>query len=324
MCPEVGKAAPTRFTFKADDYVALIAVLTLERRDMQRDRVFALMEACFVTFLWSSSYILVKIGLTQLSPLILVSLRYIAGSVVLVTLAVLRGEIPPLKDLGTILKLSVLGFSGYTMAQGLQCLGLFYLPAVSVTFILNFTPIIVLILGGLFLQEYPTRLQVAGITLVMAGAYLFFQDPFSEVSLTGVAITLLSGFGWAAYLVLSRRLFIKTKASLLGSTAFSMGFGTVLMAVGAYAFEGLPVVSPSSWGIILWLGVTNTALAFFLWNHALQKLEAFEISILQNTMLVQISLLSWVFLGEPLTPRKGLSMLLVFAGVLLVQLKKLK
>jgi drug/metabolite transporter (DMT)-like permease len=69
---------------------------------------------------------------------------------------------------------------------------------------------------------------------------------------------------------------------------------------------------------------TNTALAFFLWNHALQKLEAFEISILQNTMLVQISLLSWVFLGEPLTPRKGLSMLLVFAGVLLVQLKKLK
>ena len=291
---------------------------------MQRDRVFALMEACFVTFLWSSSYILVKIELTQLSPLTLVSLRYIVASVILVALAVLRGEATQLKEMGTVLKLAVLGFSGYTMAQGLQCLGLFYLPAVSVTFILNFTPIIVLILGALFHQKYPTRLQVAGVTLVMVGAYLFFQDPFSEVNLIGVAKTLLSGFGWAAYLVLSRRSFEKKELNLLGLTAFSMGFGTVLMGVGAYAFEGFPVVSPSSWGIILWLGVINTAFAFFLWNHALQKLEAFETSILQNTMLVQIALLSWVFLGEPLTSMKGLSMLLVFVGVLLVQLKKLK
>jgi len=291
---------------------------------MQRDRVMALMEACVVTFLWSSSYILVKMGLTQLSPLTLVSLRYIVASVLLVALAVRRGEAPPLKERRTVLKLAVLGFSGYTMAQGLQCLGLFYLPAVSVTFILNFTPIIVLILGGLFLHEYPTRLQVAGMTVVMAGAYLFFQDPFSEGNPTGVAITLLSGLGWAAYLVLSRRLFVKTKGKLLGLTAFSMGFGTVLMSVGAYSVEGFPVVPPSSWGIILWLGVTNTALAFFLWNHALQKVEAFEISILQNTMLVQIALLSWVFLGEPLTAMKGLAMLLVFVGVLLVQLKTLK
>jgi len=70
------------------------------------------------------------------------------------------------------------------------------------------------------------------------------------------------------------------------------------------------------------LGVVNTALAFFLWNHALQRLEAFEISVLQNTMLVQIAVLSWMFLGEQLTVAKLIPMALVFIGALVVQLRR--
>ena len=100
-----------------------------------------------MTFLWSSSYILVKIGLNQLSPLTLVTLRYVVASVITVPLALVRGGASLVKDSKSLLRLVFLGLSGYTIAQGLQCLGLFYLPAVSVTFILNFTPVIVLVLG---------------------------------------------------------------------------------------------------------------------------------------------------------------------------------
>jgi drug/metabolite transporter (DMT)-like permease len=235
----------------------------------------------------------------------------------------LRGQTKLLKETGTFVKLVLLGFLGYTIAQGLQCIGLSYLPAVSVTFILNFTPIIVLILGIIFLREYPTRLQLAGMMILILGAYLFFNAPLANSSLTGILITLLSGLGWAVYLVSSRLLLVKEKTNPLGLTAFSMGFGTLLMTVGAYSFEGFPIVSSTNWGIILWLGVANTALAFLLWNHALQVLKAFEISILQNTMLAQIALLSWLFLGEEITLVKTISMVLVFVGVLLVQLKKI-
>ncbi len=75
---------------------------------------------------------------------------------------------------------------------------------------------------------------------------------------------------------------------------------------------------------MLWLGVVNTAAAFFLWNHALQRVEAFEISILQNTMLIQIAILSVIFLGETLTAMKLLGMAAVFVGVLIVQLSGLR
>jgi len=288
---------------------------------LRRDRLLAIMEAILVTFLWSSSYIFVKIGLTQLSPLTLVALRYITASTIVVPIALLRKEAGLLREPENFLKLVFLGLSGFTIAQGLQCLGLFYLPAVSVTFTLNFTPVIVLILGVLFLQEYPTLSQLGGMGLVLLGACLFFNAPLSADSLTGVLITLLSGLGRATYLVVSRLMFVRAKMNPLGLTAFSMGFGTIFLAVAAYSIEGLSSVSLQGWAIILWLGVVNTALAFFLWNHALVKLEAFEISILQNTMLVQIALMSWLLLGEHITVLKLISMTLVFVGALVIQVR---
>lgn len=280
------------------------------------------MEAYLVTFLWSSSYVLVKIGLVWLSPLTLVALRYLVASAILILFALKRGEAILLKERNNWIKMGFLGLTGYTIAQGLQCLGLFYLPAVSVTFILSFTPVAVLILGALFLKEYPTRLQLGGMGLVLLGAYLFFNTPLSSYTLLGVVITLVSGVGWAIYLVSGRLLFMNEKITPLSMTAFSMGLGTVILATAAFSLEGLSAIPLNSWGIILWLGIANTALAFFLWNNALQRLEAFEISVLQNTMLVQIAILSWIFLGEQITLLKLASMILVFFGALIVQIKE--
>jgi drug/metabolite transporter (DMT)-like permease len=287
---------------------------------MSRNHLVALLEALFVTFLWSTSYVLVKVGLTEMSPLSLVALRYVVASLILLPLALRRGGGEFLRDSGNVMKMAVLGLSGYTVAQGLQCLGLFYLPAISVTFILNFTPLIVAVLGVVALKEYPRLHQLAGMGLVLVGAYLYFNAPLLGNSLLGVGITLVSGIGWGSYLVLGRLLFVRDELDPLGVTAFSMGFGTLLLALVAFSVEGLPSVSLTGWGIIIWLGVVNTALAFFFWNHALQRLEAFEISVLQNTMLVQIAVLSWMFLGEQLTVSKLVPMALVFIGALVVQL----
>ena len=291
---------------------------------MDRDRLLGVLEALLVTFLWSSSYVLVKIGLDQIQipPLTLVALRYAVASAVLIPLAIRRRSFTMLGDSKTLRRIGFLGLTGYAVAQGLQCLGLFYLPAVSVTFILNFTPVFVLAMGVFALGEQPTKAQLGGMGLVLVGAYLFFNEPLSGSSPVGILITLFSGLGWAAYMVYSRYTFVREEFDLLGLTAFSMGAGTLILVAAALVFEGVSSVPPSGWGIIAWLGVVNTALAFFLWNHALQRLEAFETSILQNTMLIQIAVLSWVFLGERLTGMKLVAMAMVFLGVLTVQLRR--
>jgi len=70
--------------------------------------------------------------------------------------------------------------------------------------------------------------------------------------------------------------------------------------------------------------VVNTAAAFFIWNHALSLVDAFEASMIQNTMLVQIAVLSWLFLGEALTAAKAAGMALVLLGVLTIQVSPLR
>jgi len=139
-----------------------------------------------------------------------------------------------------------------------------------------------------------------------------------------MAITLLSGLGWAIYMVGSRQVLTKDRLKPFNLTFFPMVFGAILLLVAAMLAEQLPTMTAQGWIITLWLSLVNTALAFLLWNHALERVEAFKLSILQNTMLIQIAILAWVFLGEELTLMKLTAMSMVFIGVILVQVTRKK
>jgi drug/metabolite transporter (DMT)-like permease len=74
----------------------------------------------------------------------------------------------------------------------------------------------------------------------------------------------------------------------------------------------------------VWLSVVNTALAFYLRNQVLRFLRAYELSILQNSMLVQIAILSFIFLGESVTWAMMAGMILVLVGIVLVQVTSVR
>ena len=84
--------------------------------------------------------------------------------------------------------------------------------------------------------------------------------------------------------------------------------------------QGVGTLTNQQWVIIGWLAVVNTALAFTLWNKSLQTLTAVESSIINGTMLPQIALLAWLFLGEPLGGKEVLGLIFVLIGTLIVQL----
>jgi drug/metabolite transporter (DMT)-like permease len=105
-------------------------------------------------------------------------------------------------------------------------------------------------------------------------------------------------------------------------TVVSMGIGAILLLAIGLAVQGLPPISPSGWAIVFWLAVINTALAFTLWNTTLRVLSAMESSIINNTMLLQIAVLAWLFLGERLSLRNVAGLLLVATGVFIVQLAR--
>jgi drug/metabolite transporter (DMT)-like permease len=104
-------------------------------------------------------------------------------------------------------------------------------------------------------------------------------------------------------------------------TTISMGVGGSILLLAGITIQGIPALGLKHWGIILWLAVVNTAFAFTLWNHTLRTLPAMESSIINGTMLIQIALLAWLFLGENLTTQEWIGVILAGLGVLLVQLR---
>jgi len=101
-----------------------------------------------------------------------------------------------------------------------------------------------------------------------------------------------------------------------------MGVGSIVLLVVGIAMQGFPAIGLKNILFLLWLAGINTALAFTLWNLSLRSLTAMESSIINGTMLIQIAILAWVFLGETITLKEFVGMVIAAAGALLVQLKK--
>jgi drug/metabolite transporter (DMT)-like permease len=289
----------------------------------------AVLQALLVTFLWSTSWILIKIGLDDLDlrPLSFAGLRYALAAVLLLPFGIraMRAAHARRPLGGRLLwRVAVYGMLFVAIAQGAQFAALAVLPATAVSLILASIPMWVAIIALAGRSEPPTGAQLAGIALLTLGAALYF-GPFS------VPADAVIGFAAAAVCVaaatasahLGRRLardVIGHLGGSIGLTAFSMLIGaTALLAIGV-ALEGWPRLDAGGWLIVGWLAVVNTAFAFTLWNHTLRTLTAVESSVVNNTMTIQIAVLAIVFLGERLGPLQLIGLFLAAGGAAIVQL----
>lgn len=287
----------------------------------------AVLEGLFVTFLWSSSYVFVKVGLDDIPALTFAGLRYSLAAVVLLPWFVRRGHHRSVRraNLREAGLLVALGVTLYAVTQGAQFVALGHLEASTVSLVLTFTPVVVALGGVAALSETPEAGQWAGIAVLLAGVSLYFRPWAGPLgSPFGLAVMALGLFGNAAGSVLGRRVNRDAALPPLAVTTVSMAVGSALLLSTGIAVQGLPTLSLADWTIVAWLAVVNTAGAFTLWNHTLRTLSAVESSVLNNTMLVQVAVLGWLFLGEPIRPHELAGILVVSAGVLVVQLRSVR
>ena len=140
--------------------------------------IIPILQALLVTFLWSTSFIIIKWGLIEIPPITFAGLRYILAFLCFIPFILKKKYINEIKDLKPPQwnKLILLGIVFYTFTQGTQFLGLYFLPSVTVSLMLNFTPLIVAIMGIYFLNEKPTMLQwIGGLYLSLAYLLIFFH-----------------------------------------------------------------------------------------------------------------------------------------------------
>lgn len=280
--------------------------------------------ALLVTFLWSTSWVLIRIGLADIPPLPFAGLRYTLAFLCLLPLALRARQLVPLRRASgrTWLRLVLLGVLMVAITQGAQFVSLFYLPASTTSLVLSFTTIMVAFLGAWLLRERPRPIQWAGTVLYLAGVGVYLVPvTVPKGDAIGLSVALTGMLANALSSVLGRSVNRDEGLSPLAVTVVSIGTGGVLLLVVGVALEGLPRLTLTNWAIVLWLAVVNSALAYTLWNYSLRTLSAMESSVINNTMLFQIALLAWLLLGERLTPAQAAGIVLAGLGTLVVQVR---
>jgi drug/metabolite transporter (DMT)-like permease len=288
-------------------------------------RPVAILIALFVTILWSSSWILVKVGLKDIPPLTFAGLRYVWAFLVLLPATLLnqkrRSEILNMSRRNW-LRLALLGLLFYTLTQGLVYVALEYLRAASLSLMLNFTSAVVAILGIFLLVEIPTLLQWIGVSVFLLGALIYFYPLGTEEPMLGLLVGGVVVVTNAFSSLLGRDINRTRALDPMIVTLISMGAGSITLLVLGVLLQGLPRMDLLSWSIVGWLAIINSALAFTLWNMTQRILTATESSIINNTMLIQIAVLAWAFLDEHLTLLEIGGLMLAALGILLVQVRR--
>ena len=285
----------------------------------------ALLQALFVTLLWSSSWVLIKVGLEAIPALTFAGLRYALAALLLLPFALHGGLLGTLRALGARerLELVALGIVLYALTQGAQFVALSLLPAATVSLVLSFTPVLVAGFATATLRERLTRRQWLGVGLAAAGALVYFGGAaWPDGRWAGLAVALVGLVANALAAVLGRAVARRGTLRPLDVTACSMGVGAALLLATGVAVQGLPSLDAQALAIVAWLATVNTALAFVLWNRSLRGLSATEASVVNNTMLVQIALLALLVLHEPITMSGWAGIALVVVGTLAVQVRR--
>ncbi len=290
-------------------------------------RAVALLTAVFVTFLWSTSWVLIKVGLAaDLPPLSFAGLRY--GLAVLCLAPFALGPAEARRQLrgasrGTAGWVALLGVVYIAVAQGGQFAALALLPAATVSVLLAMTPAVVALASALARSEPPTARQWAGIAAAAAGVLLYFRPgALAAAGGAGLAAGLVALGANAAGALLGRKVNRDSALPPLQVTFASLAAGSAVLLGGGVALQGLPPLDLRSAAVVGWLAIVNTAVAFTLWNRTLKTLTAVESSVVNGLMLPQIAVLAVLVLGERLGPFEVAGLLLVGAGTLVVQLPK--
>src|SRR5690606_40839817 len=208
-----------------------------------------------------SSFVVAKIGLTYISPLLLAGLRFvIAGCIMLLFVRLFKRKQPANK--GEWGKLILIGAIQTAGVMGSIFLSLRTITSGESAILTFMNPLLVVLIGTLALGIRYRVVQWTGVLLGFAGVFIAMGSHLTiEI---GTFLGFLSAVFWSV-----GTLIIKKWGGLFDiwvMTAYQMFFGGLILLVGSVFLEtSRLVINSSSILILLWLAIPASLIQFTGW-----------------------------------------------------------
>lgn len=273
---------------------------------------------------WGLNFLIIKLALVEISPLVFTSLRHIGATALLLLVLVAR-RVPLTLTRREWLWVIGLGLIGITIHQPLAMYGVAYTTAGNAGLLLSSTPVFVALLNHLLQWERLERRGLLGIGISFVGmASVIGADgkgfSLSSSTLIGDLICLAGALMWALYTVLAQPLLKRHDSGNL--SAVIMLSGTIpLLAISmpSFAAQSWSAISPGAWTGIAYSFLVSIALGSLIWNWGIQKLGGARASTYNNLSPAIALGAGALFLGEQLTPLRVTGAVIVIVGIYLAR-----
>jgi len=270
--------------------------------------------ALAVVLVWGTNFVVIRLGLNALAPLLFASLRF--TFVLLPMVFFLPRPKVPLSNLviyGIAIGLGQFGLLFIAM-NGLISPGLASLVVQMQVF---FTIGLSMLRSGERLKPY----QLAAFALAIAGMGVIVAHNGRGATIAGLVLVIGAAASWALANQCAKE---AGKVNALAYVVWASLFSLPPLYLLSLWREGWPAIATglghatlATWVVILWQSVGNTMFGYGVWAWLLARYPAATVSPL--TLLVPVFGMgaSALFLGEPLESWKILAGMLVMGGLAL-------
>ncbi len=266
------------------------------------------------TCIWGGTFVVVKLGMRDISPLLLTGVRFAAASIIY--LALFRKKLFPLRG-QAILKAFILTlflFIGFAT----QNIGLTITTASKSAFITSMMVIFVPILQFIIERRAPRLGNILGIAVVCAGLW-FLTAPTGASFNAGDALTLACAILFAVYIVY---LDVVAHEMTAGQLSFLQSVAMVVYSIPAIlAFETPQFAITTQSGLALaYLTLLGTTLTMWVQSRYQKDTTPTRAVIIFSIEPVFAAVSAYFVLGEELGAMGVLGGCLILGGVLLSEL----
>ena len=272
----------------------------------------AFLLALAVVAVWGTNFVVIRLGLDALPPLLFAALRFTL--VIVPALLFLKRPPVPWRDLAAYGILIGVGQFGllFIAIDGLIAPGLASLVVqVQVVFTI-----------GLAMRGTGERLapvQYAALGLAIAGIAIILAHTGGTTTPLGVALVIGAAFAWSLGNMVQRR---AGRVDMLAFVVWSSLFAVPPLFALAFLFEGAPRIvtalsaaSAGVWLAIAWQAVGNTMFGYGAWGWLLARYPASSVAPMALLVPVFGMGAAALWLGEPLPPWKLLAAALIIGGL---------
>jgi O-acetylserine/cysteine efflux transporter len=274
--------------------------------------------ALLVVAIWGFNFVVIKLSVDALPPLLAAALRFLCAAVPLVFFVK-----PPkiawqlVIAYGFAFGVGLYAFLNLALAWGM--------PAGLSSLVLQVQAFFTMALAFVLLGERPSRFQVIGAAIAFAGIAVIGSERLGGAAWLPLVLTLLAALSWGMANVLTKK---AGKVDPVSLTVWGALVVPVPMLALSLIFEGPQAIGAAlagfDWrdaGLIAFLAYPATLLGMAIWSWLLGRHPASVVA--PFTLLVPITglLSGHLVLGETITPVEIAGGLLVIAGLVVTLLR---